>query len=105
MCTKRIPACVIGRILLVVLHMDPTDRILSIVETFLAESGMDATLFGRNVCNDGNLVGDMRNGREVRRPMREKIERFIADWQGKDSREHNSAVEHGHSATASQTSV
>lgn len=61
--------------------MERHDPLLSIIETFLAKYGMDPTVFGKNAMNDGNFVGDLRSGREVRRRTRERVERFIDNWQ------------------------
>lgn len=61
--------------------MDERDPLLTTIERFLAESGMDPAVFGKNAMSDGNFVRDLRNGREVRRRTRERVERFIADWQ------------------------
>ena len=52
--------------------------VLMRVQRYLKDSGMAPTLFGRRVANDPRLVLDMRNGREPRGPMVERIEAFIA---------------------------
>ena len=36
------------------------------IERFLAQTGMPVTKFGRLAAHDPRLVGDLRNGREVR---------------------------------------
>ena len=61
--------------------MERHDPLLRIIERFLAKYGMDPTVFGKNAMNDGNFVGDLRSGREVRRRTRERVERFIEAWQ------------------------
>lgn len=47
------------------------------IELFLQKSGMAPTLFGRLVAKDPRLVHDIRNGREPRRSMVDKIRIFI----------------------------
>ena len=47
------------------------------IELFLRHSGMSATRFGRLVANDPRLVNDIREGREVRASMADKIRAFI----------------------------
>lgn len=48
------------------------------IEGFLSASRMSPTAFGRKVGNDGDLLADLKGGRELRRKTREKIEAFIA---------------------------
>jgi len=67
--------------------MKQPDPLLESVERFLADSGMEPTTFGEKAMNDGNFVRDLRNGREVRRRTREKVERFIKEWQAQRQRE------------------
>ena len=55
------------------------------IESFLAETGIPWTKFGRIVAHDPRLVGDMRNGRNPRPALAKRIENFI-----------NSYVEGGH---------
>lgn len=55
--------------------------ILRRIEKFLQHSGMPPTKFGRLAVNDPRLIGDLRNGRELRPPTRRRIETFIAEHQ------------------------
>jgi hypothetical protein len=48
------------------------DELLSEVEAFLSETGMPATIFGRQEMNDASFVPDLRAGRECRRSTRER---------------------------------
>lgn len=47
------------------------------VDRFLCRTGMAATRFGRLVARDPRLVGDMRNGREPRPALADRIEHFM----------------------------
>lgn len=52
------------------------------IEQFLEHSGMAWTKFGRLVAHDPRLVGDMRNGRQPREALIERVEAFIkAYWE------------------------
>jgi len=50
------------------------------VKAFLREADMPPSAFGRDVAGDPRLVTDLRNGREVRRKLAERIERYMTDW-------------------------
>lgn len=52
-------------------------QLLRSVETFLKETGMPATRFGRECARDPRLVLDMRNGREPGHRMRKRVEHFM----------------------------
>lgn len=54
--------------------------LLSRIDAFLARTGMSESRFGREVCNDGALVADMRSGREPRLSTIERVERFMAEY-------------------------
>ena len=47
------------------------------VERFLRTTGMPWTRFGRLAAGDPRLVADMRNGREPRPLLEQKIEHFM----------------------------
>jgi hypothetical protein len=47
------------------------------VQRYLKRTGMPATKFGRLAINDPRLVGDLRNGRDLRPETEAKIARFI----------------------------
>lgn len=53
------------------------------IEQFLRDTKMAPTQFGRLVAKDPRLVLDIRNGREPRRAMADKIRAFIADQANK----------------------
>ena len=50
------------------------------IERFLIRYDMPATKFGRLVARDPRLVLDMRNGRELRGPMIQRAETFMAAY-------------------------
>lgn len=52
--------------------------LLGKINRFLRVTGMPETKFGRSVCNDPRLVRDIRNGREPRPALIEKINAFLA---------------------------
>lgn len=60
--------------------MPPDRPLLMIVERFLRESGMPATVFGRQSINDPRFVHELRNGREPRTRVRCRTEHFIDRW-------------------------
>ncbi|WP_338468519.1 hypothetical protein RXV95_06730 [Novosphingobium sp. ZN18A2] len=47
------------------------------IEKFLRQTGMAETRFGRLAAHDPRLIGDLRNGREPRRAMTERVEHFM----------------------------
>jgi hypothetical protein len=47
------------------------------VESFLRQTGMPATKFGRLAAHDPRLVGDLRNGREPRSALISRVEHFM----------------------------
>lgn len=53
------------------------DPILSEIERFMADRGMTATAFGTSSVNDPRLVFDLREGRELRRSTRVRVETFM----------------------------
>tara|TARA_R100001086_G_scaffold180400_2_gene100167 strand:- start:1653 stop:1937 length:285 start_codon:yes stop_codon:yes gene_type:complete len=50
------------------------------IEAFLNRSEMPATRFGRLVGSDPRLVLDIRMGRRPRKPLENRIVRFIRNW-------------------------
>lgn len=59
-----------------------TDPLLKRVEAFLEEhDGLSPGRFGKLACNDRSFVFDLRSGREPRRETRQKVERFMADYE------------------------
>lgn len=52
--------------------------ILRQIETYLKQTGMPPTRFGRNAVRDPRLVHDLRNGREPGARMVARILRYIA---------------------------
>ncbi|WOE74719.1 hypothetical protein RB602_12820 [Parasphingorhabdus sp. SCSIO 66989] len=56
--------------------------VLRTVERFLRRHDMPRTKFGRLAARDPRLVDDMRNGREPRKAMRERIEHFMNRYEG-----------------------
>lgn len=47
------------------------------IERYLRETDMPATKFGRLAVNDPRLVGDLRNGRELRPKTAARIDAFL----------------------------
>lgn len=52
------------------------------IESFLRHTGMPETKFGRLAAHDPRLVGDLRNGREPRSRMVERVEHFMNEFGG-----------------------
>ena len=50
------------------------------IEKFLATTGMPVTKFGRLAAQDPRLVGDLRNGREPRAAMVQRVEHFMNEF-------------------------
>lgn len=59
---------------------DHIDQFNSMVEDFLAETGMAESRFGRLACNDSTFVSDMRDGREAKRVMIARVDAFIRGY-------------------------
>lgn len=51
--------------------------VLHKIELYLRETRMPQTKFGRLAINDPRLVGDLRNGRELRHGTRARIDAFL----------------------------
>lgn len=47
------------------------------IEKFIESTGMPVTKFGRLAAHDPRLVGDLRNGREPRSAMVQRVEHFM----------------------------
>ena len=47
------------------------------VESFLSRHGMSASQFGRDAAQDPRLVRDLREGREPRPPLDQRVRGFI----------------------------
>ncbi|MBB3860578.1 hypothetical protein GGQ88_001844 [Novosphingobium hassiacum] len=52
------------------------------IEKFLSSTGMPVTKFGRLAAQDPRLVGDLRNGREPRTAMVQRVEHFMNEFGG-----------------------
>lgn len=48
------------------------------IEKFLRKTNMPPSKFGRLAAHDPRLVYDLRNGRELRPPLAERIQNFLA---------------------------
>jgi hypothetical protein len=57
--------------------MQPDIPLLMIVERFLRETQMPATLFGRRAVKDPSFVSDLRRGRSVGTAVRCRVEHFM----------------------------
>ena len=51
--------------------------LLRLIEIFLRETGMARTRFGRLSAGDPRLVDDLRNGREPREALKQRVEHFM----------------------------
>lgn len=47
------------------------------IESFLRQTGMPVTKFGRLAAHDPRFVGDLRNGREPRSALSSRLEHFM----------------------------
>jgi len=47
------------------------------IESFIRQTGMAETRFGRLAAHDPRLIGDLRNGREPRPAMEQRVEHFM----------------------------
>lgn len=56
------------------------------IETFRSEVGLSVTDFGIQAVNDRRLIPDLREGRELRRATRHRIEQFIAEQSRKTAK-------------------
>lgn len=56
----------------------PEGALLQAIEAFLARTGMGASTFGRAAVNDGSLVKQLQEGRELLGKTRAKVLTFIA---------------------------
>lgn len=50
------------------------------VESFLRQTGMPVTKFGRLASHDPRFVGDLRNGREPRSALISRVEHFMNNY-------------------------
>lgn len=50
------------------------------IECFLQETGMPGTKFGRLAVHDPRFVGDLRNGREPRRAVTQRVTQFMSHY-------------------------
>ncbi len=50
------------------------------VESFLRQTGMPVTKFGRLAAHDPRFVGDLRNGREPRSALISRVEHFMNNY-------------------------
>ncbi len=51
------------------------------IENFLRQTGLPATKFGRMAACDPRLVTDLRNGREPRKPLAQRLEHFMNSYE------------------------
>lgn len=54
------------------------ETFLASIESFLKDSGMSATAFGKAVANDPNFVADLRGGRMPGLRLVEKAQTYMA---------------------------
>jgi 2,4-dienoyl-CoA reductase-like NADH-dependent reductase (Old Yellow Enzyme family) len=58
---------------------------LRTIETFLRQTGIPPTRFGRDAVRDPRIVFDMRNGREPSERMCRRLNHYIASHSGEPS--------------------
>ncbi|HKT15926.1 MAG TPA: hypothetical protein VJR87_11055 [Allosphingosinicella sp.] len=58
-------------------------HLLRRIETYLRQSGTAATRFGRDSLKDPHLVGDLRNGRELRTHTARRLCAYLDRLEGK----------------------
>jgi 2,4-dienoyl-CoA reductase-like NADH-dependent reductase (Old Yellow Enzyme family) len=51
------------------------------IENFLSRTGLPATKFGRLAVRDPRLVADLRNGREPRKRLVQRVEHFMNHYE------------------------
>ncbi|MEA3044550.1 MAG: hypothetical protein QOH47_2388 [Sphingomonadales bacterium] len=56
------------------------DDLLSEIEAFRDAHGIAETTFGRKAANDTRLIGQLRDGRELRRATVEKVRRYMLTY-------------------------
>jgi hypothetical protein len=56
------------------------DDLLDEIEAFRAAHGVAESTFGRLAANDTRLIGQLRNGRELRRATVERVRRFMLTY-------------------------
>ncbi len=67
--------------------MQSDKPLLMIVERFLRETQMPATLFGRRAVKDPSFVSDLRRGRSVGTSVRCRVEHFMNTMRADGQRE------------------
>jgi tRNA-dihydrouridine synthase len=55
------------------------------IERHLRRTGEPPTVLGRKALGDPNLVRNLRNGRELRPPTRERLCRYLADTEARQA--------------------
>lgn len=56
------------------------DDLLNEIEAFRADHGIAESSFGRKAANDTRLIGQLRDGRELRRATVAKVRQFMATY-------------------------
>lgn len=59
--------------------MTTQSQFLSDIETYLVQSSMTATVFGRQACGNPNFVFRLRDGRDVTLATVDRVRRFMAE--------------------------
>ena len=57
--------------------METLRMLIRDIERFLVATGLPPTKFGRLAVSDPRLVFDLRNGRELRPALRQRVEHFM----------------------------
>lgn len=71
--------------------MSAPDPILSEVETFIEANRLTPTGFGKLAAQDPRLVFQLRDGRELRRSLRERVRAFMRDYKPEAERDGEAA--------------
>lgn len=60
--------------------MTPKDQFLNDIEAFLALTHMKATTFGKAAAKDPNFVRDLREGREPKFSLVERVRHYMREY-------------------------
>lgn len=68
---------------------DPSRKLLRRIEAYMRRHGITAKGFGVACCRDTNFVYSLREGREMRRTTRQRVEKFISKPPKKETKNDN----------------
>jgi hypothetical protein len=76
--------------------MGSRQHTLSVIDAFLAETGMSEREFSLNAVGHHRFVARLRRGEGVTLTTIEKAERFMADWRRHRGQDNHALAEQGH---------